>query len=269
MQVIDHHPSPSPGLAFVDGLASRGRSTFTTGEALRTLGGELKAVQGVLRRLRLRGEIASPVRGFHVIVPPQYRSLGCRPAAEFIDALAGWLDTPYYLALLSAAEIHGAAHQRPQVTQVMVPSTRRPVRCGGIHIDFIARENAADVPIITKNTPTGTMRVATPETTALDVVGYPDHAGGLGNVATVLRELAEEVSPERLVAALPCSPTAWAQRLGHLLDLVGAVDLAEAIHPAVTVGEPVWTPLDPRSPRRGPYSPRWRLIVNAAVEPDD
>ena len=31
------------------------------------------------------------------------------------------LSQPYYVALLSAAAYHGAAHQKPQVFQVMVP----------------------------------------------------------------------------------------------------------------------------------------------------
>ena len=268
MQVTDHH-HPLAGLSFVDALAARGRATFTTDEAVAALGSGLKPAQGVLRRLRERGEIATPVRGFHVIVPPEYRSLGCRPAIQIVDALAAWLGTPYYLALLSAAEIHGAAHQRPQRTQVMVPETRRPVRCGGVHIEFIARQNAADMPVVVKNTPTGTVRVATPEVTALDLAGYPEQAGNLGNVATVLRELAEELSTERLLATLPLAPAAWGQRLGHLLEVVGAAELADAIRPTVMASRPGWVPLDPRSPRKGEYCAGWRLILNTPVEPDE
>ena len=268
MQVTDHH-HPLAGLSFVDALAARGRATFTTDEAVAALGSGLKPAQGVLRRLRERGEIATPVRGFHVIVPPEYRSLGCRPAIQIVDALAAWLGTPYYLALLSAAEIHGAAHQRPQRTQVMVPETRRPVRCGGVHIEFIARQNAADMPVVVKNTPTGTVRVATPEVTALDLAGYPEQAGNLGNVATVLRELAEELSTERLLATLLLAPATWGQRLGHLLEVVGAADLADAIRPTVMASRPGWVPLDPRSPRKGEYCASWRLILNTPVEPDE
>lgn len=264
--------SPTPahprGLAFIDGLAARGRASFTTEEAQRALGGGVRAVQAMLRRLRSRAEIATPVRGFHVILSPEHRAAGCRPGMEFIDDLASWLETPYYVALLSAAELHGAAHQRPQVDQVIVPNRHRDLRCGNVRVDFVVRENARDIPTVVKNTPTGTVRVATPEATALDLVGYVDHCGGLGNIATVLKELAEEISAPRLVEVLGTSPTAWGQRLGYLLDLVGASHLADAVEPAVAAERPVWTPLDPQSHRSGARLQRWRLVLNQIVEPD-
>ena len=264
-------PPPTPsrlGLDFVDALAGRGRSCFTTNEAQQALGGETRAVQATLRRLRKRAEIATPVRGFHVILPPEHRAAGCRPAIEFIDELAAFLETPYYVALLSAAELHGAAHQRPQVTQVMVPTRHRDVRCGSVRIQFLLRENAAAIPVVLKNTPTGTVRVATPEATALDLVGYVDHAGGLGNVATVLKELAEEMAGPKLAAVVGASPSSWAQRVGYLLDAVGASELAAAIEPAAGGLRTSWALLDPRGPSSGARSRRWRLVTNVAVEAD-
>src|SRR5204862_425249 len=81
------------------------------------LGTSLAAVQAALRRLKRRGEIADPYRGFHVIVPPEYRRLGCLPAEQFVPQLMRVLGETYYVALLSAAELHGAAHQRPQAFQ--------------------------------------------------------------------------------------------------------------------------------------------------------
>jgi len=45
-----------------------------------------------------------PYRGFYVIVSPEYRSLGCRPAEQFIPDLMEYLGEVYYAGLLSAAE---------------------------------------------------------------------------------------------------------------------------------------------------------------------
>src|SRR5579883_1475975 len=97
---------------FVAGIAASGRHHFTMAEAVRALGGSAPAVRASLRRLKARGEIADPYRGFHVIVPPEYRSIGCLPAEQFIPQLMEHLGEQYYVALLSAAELHGAAHQR-------------------------------------------------------------------------------------------------------------------------------------------------------------
>jgi hypothetical protein len=50
--------------------------------------------------------------GVAVVVPPEYREAGCPPASWFIHDLMRFLGQPYYVALLTAAAIHGAAHQQ-------------------------------------------------------------------------------------------------------------------------------------------------------------
>ena len=135
-------------------------------------------------------------------------------------------------------------------------------------IEFVQRENAAGVPVVVNNTSAGAIRVSTPEATALDLVGYVDHCGGLGNVATVLKELAEEMSCAALASLWGGSPAAWSQRLGYLLNLVGAGEIAEDLERAVAATPPVWTYLDPRGPRSGTRHKRWRLVVNTIVETD-
>lgn len=65
-------------------------------------------------------------------------------------------------------------------------------------------ERLDEVPVQRLNTPRGTITVSTPEATALDLVDYQHHAGGLSQVTTVLAELAEKINDEKLaVAAAP------------------------------------------------------------------
>ena len=52
-------------------------------------------------------------------IPAEYRSWRAVPASHFIDPMMRHLDHGYYVGYLSAAEVHGAAHQRPQVFQVI------------------------------------------------------------------------------------------------------------------------------------------------------
>src|SRR5437868_4796501 len=112
---------------FIADLASRGRYHFATEDLREALGISTVAARAVLRRTKARGEIADPHRGFHVIVPPEYRRLGCLPPEQFVPQLMEHLGEHYYVALLSAAELHGAAHHRPQTFQVMVKKNRRPL----------------------------------------------------------------------------------------------------------------------------------------------
>jgi hypothetical protein len=74
--------------------------------------------------------------------------------------------------------------------------------------------------------PRGTIRVSTVEATAIDLVGYERHAGGLDQVATVLAELAEHIDPERLVVAAKTAPVSWAQRLGYMEKEEGRITRA-------------------------------------------
>jgi predicted transcriptional regulator of viral defense system len=254
---------------YIEELASRGRYHFAVGEALAALDAGPDAVRAQLRRLKEQGLLAEPARGFLVIVPPEYRALGCLPAEQFVPQLLAGAAEPYYLALLSAAQQHGAAHQRPQAVQVMVRHNRVPIECGRVRVEFIARGDLEKMPVVQINTPRGVVRYSTPEVTALELLGYPGHAGGLNNVATVVSELAEEIDAEKLVAVARLSPVSWAQRLGYVLDLVGQERLAGALRPFVAEHAHSYTPLRRLAATAGGRrTPLWKLIVNAQLEPD-
>ena len=254
---------------YIEDLAAHGRYHFTTGNALEAIGGSNAAVSAQLRRLKNRGRIASPMRSFHVIVPPGYKRLGCLPAEHFIDQLMEGLGEPYYVALLSAAERHGAAHQRPQSLQVMVRKNRPAVQCGEVRVAFIARGDLERMPVTKVNTPRGLVRYSTPEVTALELVGYPNHAGGLNNVATVLSELAEEVDAAKLLEVAKLSPVGWSQRLGYLFEIALQQELAEALAPFVEKHACSYTPLRRAKDVAGAErNPKWKLHVNVDVEPD-
>ena len=125
------------------------------------------------------------------------------------------------------------------------------------------------MPVTNFNTPRGVIRYSTPEVTALELVGYPGSSGGLDNVATVLWELAEEMSGDRLLEVVRLSPVSWAQRLGFLLELVEQRELAEAILPFVETKAQSFTPLRRASSiAGGSRSQKWKVIINVDVEPD-
>jgi predicted transcriptional regulator of viral defense system len=255
---------------FIEELASQGRYCFTTESAVAALRASEVAVRGQLRRLKQRGRIASPMRSFHVIVPPEYRRIGCLPAEEFVDQLMAELKEPYYVGLLSAAARHGAAHQRPQALQVMVPTNRPCVECGRARIVFVARGDLERMPVSAFNTARGTVRYATPEGTALELVGYPRQSGGLSNVATVLAELAESIDGDKLLGAAELCPVGWSQRLGYLLELVEQKELSAVLEPFVQEHARSYAPLRRTASVAGAERvARWKLLVNVDVEPDE
>lgn len=270
-------PEPTPVRAreFLDRLAASGRYQFSSADARTALGVSPAAARVALSRLARQGAIASPARGFYVIVPPEYRHLGCLPADQFIPALMTTSRTPYYVGLLTAAQYHGAAHQRPQAFHVFLEKKRRPIACGKVRVVFMVRKRLREVPVQRLNTPRGSVVVSTPEATAVDLVGYQRHAGGLSAVATILAELAERIDPEKLAAAAATAATPWAQRLGYLLERAGASGKVGALKAYVRAhaheSAPLQTTVSSRHrarARRPQRNDDWKLDINASVEPE-
>ena len=106
-----------------DHFLAQGRYAFTLAEAASELGTTRASMRQALARLQKRKEIFSPTKGLYVAIPSEYRTWGVLPGEWFIDAMMHHLGRPYYIALLSAARIHGASHQAPQVFQVMTDGT--------------------------------------------------------------------------------------------------------------------------------------------------
>ena len=177
------------------------------------------------------------------------------------------LKQPYYAALLSAAEYHGAAHHRPQAFQVAIADNRRPISCGAVGVSFITRKRIAEVAVQSFNTPRGTILVSSVEATAIDLVGYEKRVGGLDQVATMLSEFAERIDPDLLAIAARTAPVPWAQRLGYLLERIGAADKTAQLKAHVQRHARDIALLLPAGPRdHAPCAAGWRLRINVEVE---
>jgi len=255
-------------LRWVEQLQSRGRYTFTRAEAQEQTSRSLVAAQSALRRLRQQGRLASPRRGFYVIVPPEYRAAGSPPASWFIDDVMRLVGRPYYVGILSAAALHGAAHQQPQVFQVVTEVPMRTMSAGRVSVHFFMCGNVEMMPVTMRQTQTGQMRIATPETTAFDLVRYPKAAGHLSNAATVLTDLHERIDPGKLADVAQFVRLPDVQRLGYLLDLVGASDAAGTLHQWLRGRHPRVVPLRSGTRVRAAIDARWHVLPNEKVEID-
>lgn len=252
-----------------DELLSEGVSTFDAAEAARRTGLSPAQVHGALKRLADADQIFSAARGFYVIIPPEYRSWGAVPASWFVHPMMAHLGRSYYVALLSAAELFGAAHQRPQVFQVVVDKYLPDRSFGRVRMQFVVNKHAAQVATTPVNSPTDTLRVSTPEVTSLDLASRPHDSGGLNNVATVLIELFEDrdVGEGGLVEAARFYPSASVRRAGYLLETFADARL-DALHASVDPAAHEPAPLQAGGVRRGRVDQRWNLRLNTEIEPD-
>lgn len=250
---------------------SRGRYTFTLEEAVRALKVSNIAARAALRRLKDKKLIATPARGFYVIVTPEYERLGCLPADQFISELMKYFGAPYYVGILSAAELHGAAHQKPQEFQVITSRNRKLITCGRVTVRFIARKLIDKVTTVSLKTPRGFIQVSTPEATAFDLLLYPEYSGGLSNIATVLSELSEKMDAKKLRQAVIAVPNiSSVQRIGFLFDRVLKKErFAESLESVVRQKGKATIPLVAAGARGGvKIDHKWNIFVNEKIEPE-
>ena len=232
-------------------------------------------LQNELYRLCSNKTIASVYRGFYVIIPVQYVLRGSVPATYYIDQLMAYLSKPYYVCMLSAAELLGAAHQRPQQFSVMTTfPKRRVVSTRNVIIDWFYREGLPEDALITKNTETGTIRISNPLLTAADLVQYQQHVGGLSLVATILEELSEQINIKSQFASLASfvKKVTW-QRLGYILEhVVEENELADELYeqirnlPGSLMYMPLSTSAEDNTSER---NSRWKIKINVQIEKDD
>ena len=232
-------------------------------------------LQNELYRLCSNKTIASVYRGFYVIIPVQYVLRGSVPATYYIDQLMAYLSKPYYVCMLSAAELLGAAHQRPQQFSVMTTfPKRRVISTRNVIIDWFYREELPEDALITKNTETGTIRISNPLLTAADLVQYQQHVGGLSLVATILEELSEQINIKSQFASLASfvKKVTW-QRLGYILEhVVEENELADELYDQIRnlPGSLMYMPLSTSAENNtSERNCRWKININVQIEQDD
>ena len=189
------------------------------------------------------------------------------PGELFIDAMMRTLGRDYYVSLLTAAAMHGAAHQAPQLFQVMVDRPLADRDIERVKLRFYANEYLDRMAIEERQVNTGRLRLATRETTVVDLVVHPDDAGGLSNVATVVAQIGD-LDVLALARLASVRSRSVARRLGWLLDRFRDDLELEPLHEVARGGDGYPTRLVRALPARGPIDADWNLQVNSTVEPD-
>lgn len=257
---------------YTDNLLAQGKCYFTTHQAIKELAKSRNAIISAAARLIHLGKIASPAKGFYVILPPEYRALGCLPPEHFVPYLMEYWTSPYYVGLLTAARYHGATHQAVQTFQVMVEKKHRAITCGKVTVQFIVNSALKNTPTQMIATPKSMLTISTPEGTAMDLMKYPKQSGGLNHIVTILTELQESMSPVRLKELILHQPElAWQQRLGYLLEKLGAKELSLVLKENLARQKRVdFISLMSSLPSSAPHPKNdiWKIIENTDFESD-
>lgn len=256
--------------------AIHGYPTFSVEDVRQTgMFSSEQVMKNELSRLCSNKTIVNVYRGFYVIFPIHYVLRGSIPPTYYVDQLMEYAQKPYYVCMLSAAELLGAAHQRPQQFSVMTTlPRRRGVYTRNVTVEWFYREKYPKEGVLTRNTETGIIHISNPLLTAADLVQFQQHVGGLSRVATILEELVEQIDLKtQFLPLVPYVKTVVWQRLGYLLEnVIEANELADELYDQLSsvANRIVFKPLstsaaDDTTVRNS----RWKINVNVQIETDD
>jgi len=255
---------------YLDKISSLGRYSFTLEELQKEFDITYLALKQNLYRLKTKNEIAQVRQRFYVIIPPEYSKQGMLPYHLFIDDLMKSLNKPYYVALLSASALHGAAHQQP-IEYYVIAQTPAPrsINSKKLKISFLSKNSWDADDIIQKTTDAGYINVSSPELTSLDLLAYADK-NGLNRATTVLHELAQSIkvsSLSRTIKKYPNTPVL--QRMGYIMDKVlNEEKIAEVL--LKNLKERTVSPvlLSTQVSKNGLLDETWKVIINMEIESD-
>ena len=251
-------------------IRSSGRLSFTWNELKIRFEISDNALNQRLYQLKSKGRIAMVRKGFYVIIPPEYSHYKMLPPSLFIDDLMKSIFKPYYVGLYSAAAFYGAAHQQPlEYTVVTLKPALRQIALDNLKIKFFVKNTWSESDILDKKTDSGYIKVSSPELTALDLLYYTAYSG-INRIATVLKELTEQMKPSDLYAASQHFPeTASIQRLGYILDKeLNQVLLSNSLKKALKNRKCSLVSLTSSLEKKGIIDKEWFVQVYVKIETD-
>ena len=261
---------------WINELPKKGITTFSLKEAENQFPDKpVASVRSALARLSRAGRIQSVWRGFYAISLPEYGLDGIAPPMDYIDQLMRHLGCGYYVALLTAASYRGATHNAPQAFQVICDSVLHGKNKNGIRIEPAYKKRIPTEYVSEINSRTASVKISSPELTAIDLMLYMKRAGGINQTATVLSELAESIDFTQVDAGFFTGvPAAAVQRLGYLLDeTLDEKILAESLFEMAnrTGIRFKTTPLVQRNDAGSSVmgkNTKWDIVINYEVESD-
>ncbi|MFH0988470.1 MAG: type IV toxin-antitoxin system AbiEi family antitoxin [bacterium] len=262
-------------LEWIENLQSRGRNSFSLEELKKApISQSETGIERSLDRLLAKKKIVSIRKGYYLIVSPEYSSRGILPADLFIDGFMKFLDRKYYVGLLNAAAIHGAAHQKPQEYFVVteLPALRPTIK-RGLKINYVSKKNINLKFIEQRKTAMGYLNISSPALTAVDLIQFEHRIGGLNRAATILNELVDEMHIEQWSEDfLNDVPNSSIQRLGYLMEnVLRKIEHANYLFSLCAQLKKKFfrLPLKSKGNKRGSsLNNRWKIVPNIEIEID-
>ena len=201
----------------------------------------------------------------------------------YIETLMQHLKREYYVALLSAVEVYLSPKEALQVNEITVITSLPPLRDSfreQSKIRYLVKKdikNLKEIVVKRKTLPFSieerTLRVASLELTAVDLLLYEKEIGGIQKAVEVIQRIKKHLSWQELPTEVILStPVSIFQRLGYVLSFIKEEELAEGLKERVlSTGKKFRrTLLKTDVPEKGGelFCPIWKIVVNISLQND-
>ena len=201
----------------------------------------------------------------------------------YIETLMQHLKREYYVALLSAVEVYLSPKEALQANEITVitslPPLRDSFRGQGKIRYFVKKDikNLREIGVKRKTLPFSieerTLRVASLELTAVDLLLYEKEIGGIQKAVEVIQRIKNHLSWQEFPTEVIFStPVSIFQRLGYVLSFIKEEELAERLKERVlSTGKKFRRTLlktDVSEKGGEPFCPIWKIVVNISLQND-
>jgi predicted transcriptional regulator of viral defense system len=237
--------------------------TFTFHQAKEILSIPDQSMANVLYRLKRKNRITEIEKGKYLLMPARSGIEG--HWAEDVFLVVDSLLDEYYIGFLSAMYYWNLTEQIPLQVLVATTKRKRPVKYNSQQIRFITLNHKRFFGVTQIKGNDHSFKVSSLEKTIVDGLLYPQHCGGMQEVAKAIWGARDDANWSQVLKFLDkIRVSSVARRLGYILD---ELDLQQEVKETLVRDFQGFRWLDPSSQKKVKgYSNDWGLILNLASE---
>ncbi len=243
-------------------LSYKNKKIFT----LDDLKGLVDKPKNLLDQLTRKKWILKIRRGVYAITPLEAGENGADSYTMHSFVIGSLVTKPYYIGYWSALNYHGLTEQTPASVYIAVPKPKNSRTILDVRYVFVTipprKMFGTDEIEIEKRKVT----ISSVEKTLVDCLDHPEHCGGLNEVTRALYFSRDELDAEKIVEyAIKIGNTAVIKRLGYICETFGWKNYLQILSNAKLKSG--YSMLDPTRPKTGHIVERWKIKVNASIDP--
>lgn len=243
-------------------LSYRNKRIFT----LEDIKDQVEKPKNFLDQLIRKKWILKIRRGVYAIAPLETGEAGADNYTMHSFVIGSLLTKPYYIGYWSALNYHGFTEQTPSSVYIVTPKPKNSRNILDVHYLFVTIRPRKIFGTEEIELEKRKIIISSPEKTIIDCLDHPEHCGGIEEIAKSIYFSKNELDIKKIINyAKEIGNTAVIKRLGYISEIFQWQDYLDLLFS--TKLKSGYSLLDPTRPKHGHIRERWKIIVNASIDP--